>query len=860
MRINNKFVALKFRLYQTVRMLKSRHFLLLLWSVWLFTGPIPLYGQTAILKGVITRNNHQPAQWVNIVMAGSKTGVTTDAKGRYELKLPAKKKIHLSITYVGYKRLDTVLVLKDGETRQINFNIKTISTNLPGFEVHDELLRTESIVRLNPRDVLITPSTASGVEGLIKTLPGVSSSNELSSEYSVRGGNFDENLVYVNGIEIYRPFLVSSGQQEGLSFINPALVSSIKFSAGGFGAEYGDKMSSVLDIQYLHPRDFGGNMSVSLLGAAFSLHGISKNKKFTYLIGSRYKTNRYLLNSLETKGEYQPRFLDFQSLFTYRFNKRWKLSLLSYFSGNQYQVIPENRQTDFGTVQQTLRFTVYFNGQEVDNNQIAQSGLTLLYKPNSTTNLQFILSNFQTHESETYDIQGQYWIGQVENRQGTEKQDEVVQTLGVGTYLEHARNYFYANVLSFEHKGSFSAGKQYLRWGLRYQFQQVDDRLQEWEINDSAGFSLPNPPDHPGDLNPERYSLEMYYFAKAHNLLNTHRFSAWASDRWTHTLANKSTLSLSIGSRFYYWLPAHEFLFSPRFNLSYKPFSRPNLAFRLAGGVYYQPPFYREMRNMDGSLNLNTRSQRSIQLILGSDYHFQMSNRPFIFTSEVYYKKLDHLIPYEVEDVRIRYYANQTARGYAAGIDLKLYGEFVKGIDSWITLSLMKTAEDIKDDFYYKYYDATGQLINSANAASAADSVRVEPGFLPRPSDRRVNFTIYFQDYIPNHKQYKVHLRLLYGSGLPFGPPQSERYKQVLRMPDYRRVDIGFSWNPMLRKVQQLSAHKIQSMWISLDVFNLFQIYNTVSYNWIKDVYNHQFAIPSYLTNRRVNLKLVVNF
>jgi hypothetical protein len=840
-------------------MIKYRHLFILIGCILIFSGYKPVFAQTASLSGQVTRENKQAVQWVNIILKGTKTGATTDANGRYRLQLPARKPIHLSISYIGYRQIDTLLVLKEGEQKTINFRLEAISTNLPGFEVHDERLRTESIVRLNPRDVAISPSSASGVEGLIKTLPGVSSNNELSAEYSVRGGNFDENLVYVNGIEIYRPFLVNSGQQEGLSFINPDLVSSIQFSAGGFGAEYGDKMSSVLDIQYMQPRDFGGSLTLSMMGANFSIHGISKNKRFTYLVGARYKTNRYLLNSLETTGEYQPRFTDLQSLFTYRINKRLKLSWLTYFSSNQYRVIPSDRQTDFGTVQQSLRFTVFFDGQENDNYQLGQSALTLAYLPNKSTKLQFILSDFQTNETETYDVQGQYWIGQVENRQSSQNQGEAVQTLGVGTYLKHARNYFYANVLSFEHKGSYSHNNQYIRWGFRYQYQQVDDRLREWELNDSAGYSLPNPPDHPGSDHPERQNFNLYYFAQGNNLLNTHRFSAWASDHLNLQLADKGKITLGGGARLYYWTPAQELLFSPRFNFSFKPFAHPNLVLRFAAGVYYQPPFYREMRKMDGSLNTAVRAQRSIQFILGSDYRFQMSDRPFIFTSELYYKKLDRLIPYEVQDVRIRYYAGQTAKGYATGLDLKLYGEFVKGIDSWITLSLLKTAEDVANDQYYQYYNATGERLTSPSSETV-DSVLIEPGFIPRPSDRRVNFTIYFQDYIPRHEQFKVHLRLLYGTGLPFGPPQSERYKQNLRMPDYRRVDIGFSWNPLSRQVKKISAQKIESMWLSLEVFNLFQIYNTVSYNWIKDVYNHQFAIPNYLTSRRINLKLVMKF
>ncbi len=821
--------------------------------------PVALYAQTAVVKGTVMRDNGKPAELVNVQVVGTKLGTSTDAQGSFYLRVYPGK-IHLALSYIGYLRVDTSFSLQPGQTADLHFKLKKLTTNLPGFEVRDEQLRTENIVRLNPRDATMAPSVSGGVESLIKTLPGVSSNNELSSQYSVRGGNYDENLVFVNGMEIYRPFLVNSGQQEGLSIINPALVSGILFSAGGFGAQYGDKMSSVLDIRYRKPEAFSAGVSLSFLGAGFHVEGVDKSNRFTYLVGARYKTNRYLLGSLETKGNYQPDFSDFQGLFTYKLSEKWDISLFTYFSLNRYKVVPADRKTDFGTVQQTLRFTVYFDGQEVDRYNMFQSGLTLHYQPNPRTDLRFIVSGYGTDESETYDVQGQYWIGLVQNREMKKDQGEAVQTLGVGTYLEHARNYFNARVLSLAHRGSFSYGNNLLRWGMRYQFQQIDDRLHEWEMNDSAGYSLPNPVDIPGNPNPDRTNLDLYYFADAHNVLNIHRISAYASGRWNFQLKNSSRLLLTAGLRLYWWSYANEFLASPRLNLAYKPASNPNLVFRFASGVYYQPPFYRAMRDMDGTLNPDIQSQRAIHFILGGDYRFQVWNRPFIFTTEAYYKKLDNLIPYEVDNLRIRYYANLKAKGYATGIDFKLYGEFVKGIDSWITLSLMKTAQDILGDYYYDYYSASGEKLPPSASGQAADSVKVEPGYVPRPTDRRVNFTIYFQDYIPHHKEFKVHLRLLYGTGLPFGPPQSQPYQQTLRMPPYRRVDIGFSWNPLDKNVKRISHKTIKSMWVSLEVFNLFQTYNTVSYTWIKDIYNRSFAIPNYLTTRRINLKVAFTF
>ncbi len=824
--------------------------------------PLLINAQNAVVSGRVTDNDRKPVQLANVTVKGTRIGTTTDKQGFYRLTVPAGKKITLQITFVGYETTTETLMLKPGEKRTVNFTPKKITTNLPGFEVKDEKLRTENLVRLNPRDAKVAPSIAAGVEGIIQSLPGVASNSELSSQYSVRGGNFDENLVYVNGIEIYRPFLVNTGQQEGLSFINPSLVSSILFSAGGFGAQYGDKMSSVMDVKYKKPNAFGGSFSAGFLGADLSLHGISKNNKFTYLLGGRYKTNSYLLKSLDTKGNYKPAFYDFQSLFTYAFNEKWELSLLGYYSQNRYKVIPTDRETDFGTLQEAYRLKIYFDGAEIDNYDIVQSALTLSYKPTVFTNLQFIASAYNTREQETYDIMGQYWIGLLQNNPGDKEYGEAIQTSGVGTYLEHARNNFNATVFTLKHLGTYADEAHFTRWGFDYTRQMVDDRQREWEMIDSAGYSLPHPPDVPGTATPDRPDFTISHFVSGHNVLSINRFSAFVSNEWKFKLKNDDKITLTAGVRGYYWDFANEFLASPRLNFSYKPHTTPNLVFRFASGVYYQPPFYREMRNMDGTINRNIKSQRSIHFILGSDYRFQVWDRPFILTTELYYKKLDNLIPYEVDNVRIRYYADQLAKGYVGGVDFKVYGEFVKGIDSWISLSFMKTMEDIIGDYYYNYYNENGEQIVSGDAA--ADSVRVEPGYIPRPTDRRVNFSIYFQDYIPNHPTYKVHLRLLYGTGFPFGAPGTQRYQQTLRMPDYRRVDIGFS-KQFIGEATSFNnksnpLNHIRSMWLSVEIFNLFQVYNTVSYIWIKDVNNRMMAVPNYLTPRLLNVKLSIEF
>jgi len=804
--------------------------------------------QTAIVKGKVVSADNKAVELANVAVFGEKGGTTTDKKGYFSLVVPANKDIVLAVTYVGFADSKTKLKLKAAETKVIKIKLVSIATNLPGFEVKDEQLRTQSMVRLNPKDALVAPSLTEGVSDILITQPGVSSSNEMSSQYSVRGGNFDENLIFVNDIEIYRPFLVSTAQQEGLSFVNSAMVSSILFSAGGFGAQYGDKMSSVLDIKYRTPTEFSGSFSASLLGADLSFGGVAANKKLTYLVGARYKTNSYLLNSLETQGEYQPEFMDIQTLITYKLSSKWDLSFLGYYANNKYKVVPENRETDFGTFQEVIRFKVYFDGNETDRSEMYQGGLTLGYSPNKNTYLKMILSAFNTNESETYDIQGQYWIGQAEadiEESGNEYGD-AVQSQGVGTYLLHARNYFKASVVSAEHKGSVVRDKGILKWGLRYQHQIIDDKLREWEMVDSAGYSLPNPTGTPGSSTPDNPNFELTDFVSANNNLNTNKIAAYVSNQWNFVRSNKDELSLTVGLRANYWDFNSEFLLAPRVNFSYKPAKKPNLVFRFATGIYYQTPFYREMRDVTGSINHDIKSQKSTHFIAGTDVRFTSWGRPFIFTTEVYYKILDNLIPYYTENVRVRYLSNETAKGYATGIDFKIYGEFVKGIDSWISLSVMQTKEDIYGDYYY-----------------TADSVRVEPGYLPRPTDQRVNFSIFFQDYIPNHPYLKMHLRLLYNSGLPFGPPDSEPYQRTLRMPDYRRVDIGFSYQFINEGTTFGSKNPLKgfkNMWISLEVFNLLQIYNTVSYIWIKDINNRQYAVPNYLTPRLLNIKLIAEF
>ncbi len=831
----------------------------------LFVVPFHTVGQnTGTVKGRVTDEKGRAVELANVAVKSKSSGVTTDMRGFYELRLPADTTIILTFSFIGFKNADHTVKVKSGEVLGLDVTLFQTSTVLPTAVVKDERMNTTGLNKLNPKSAQLLPTMGSGIEELIKTLPGVSSNNELSSQYTVRGGNFDENLVYVNGIEIYRPFLIRSGQQEGLSFLNSSLVSGISFSAGGFAAEYGDKLSSVLDITYKKPSEKAGSASVSLLGADLHAEGTNKNGKLSYLLGTRYKTTQYVLNALETKGEYQPNFFDLQALINYQINNKWDLSFLGYYSRNQYKLVPETRQTDFGTFKEAFRLTIYFDGQEVDRYETGMGAVTLSHRPNNETELKLIASAYRSVESETYDIQGQYWIGKLETSLGSEQFGNVIQAQGIGTFIDHARNAFKANVFNLEHKGTRARIHSVLKWGARYQFQYIDDRMREWELLDSAGFTLPRPTDMVGHPNPEVTDLILNEVARADNELQVHNLNAFVQHSWNFTSLNSTFYTITAGLRTNYWGYANEWTVSPRISATIKPEWEQKMQFRLAAGVYSQSPYYREMRMFDGSLFADPRSQRSFQVVAAGDYDFVAWNRPFIFTSEFYYKYFDRLIPYEIDNVRIRYYADQQSSGYATGIDLKVNGEFVKGIESWASLSVMKTAENIKNDSYTYPINTDGERITILSEnQTIADTVTAFPGFIPRPADQRIQFAIFFQDYIPRYPTFRVHLKLIFGSRLPFGPPNTERYQQTRRMPEYRRVDIGFSKQLLGEERNDWRSpvtRHIKNMWLSLEVFNLLQISNTISYTWVKDVNNIQYGVPNYLTPRQLNLKLVVEF
>ena len=756
--------------------------------------------------------------------------------------------------------------LQAGQRRELNVVMKRSAEELPDVEIVDKQIRHTNLQRLSPKVAAEIPSlSGGGVEDLLKTLPGVASNNELSSQYSVRGGNFDENLVYVNGIEIYRPFLIRAGQQEGLSFVNSALVSSILFSAGGFESKYGDKMSSVLDIQYKKPTSFGGSFQASLLGAQAHVEGISKNRKFTYLTGVRYKSNSYIFRGLETEGDYKPNFADVQALFAYRISDKVELSFLGNYARNSYNVIPSSRQTEFGTIQEAYRLNIYFEGQEVDRFENYMGALSLDYYPKDNLKLQFISSAFQTRESETFDILGEYFIGKLENQLDDEQFGEVVQAQGVGGFLDHARNYLKATVFNIEHKGYYDLSKHYLQWGVKYQHEFINDRLSEWELIDSAGYTIPEPPFTVGDPAPVYTpQLEMYSLYKADTTFQSNRYSAFIQNSWNFHIGTANAYLIA-GIRGSYWDINKQFVLSPRLTLSVKPIWEQDILFRFSAGYYQQPPFYRELRDLQGRVNPAVRAQKSIHFVAGMDWDFIAWNRPFKFVTEAYYKVLDDLVPYVVDNVRIRYYGDNISHGYAYGLDMKVNGEFIKGIDSWFSFSLLKTSEDIEGDNYWEYYNEAGEEIIPGYTEDqvVADSAQFFPGYIPRPTDQRVHFALFFQDYIPRNPTWKMHIKLIFGSGLPFGPPNAPKYEHVYRTPAYRRVDIGFS-KELIGGYSSFGPKNplkyIKSAWISLEVFNLFQIYNTISYILVKDKNGREYAVPNYLTPRLINLRLAVNF
>jgi len=782
----------------------------------------------------------------NVFFEHTNVGTITNQNGYYELTLNVKDSATLVYSMLGYQTIKHT-IHPHQKVMQISVELQALTKEISGVNIMGQRRQTSTLDMLDPNKFRAMPNTAGGIESLLITFAGVSSNNELSSQYNVRGGNFDENAVYVNGIEVYRPLLIRSGQQEGLSFINPDMVQNVAFSAGGFDAKYGDKMSSVLDIQYKKPADFEATATVSLLGA--SAYVGTANSKFTQMHGIRYKTSSYLLGTLDTKAEYTPAFFDYQTYLTYQFNPKLDMTFLGNFSQNSYQFIPQTRETTFGTYSDGRKLTVFFEGQEQDLFRTSFGALTLNYKPVKGMKLSLLASSFYTNENETYDIQGEYVLSEVKMDPDPTKQTGA--SLGVGRYQQHARNRLNAYVSNIAHLGEYDLLHHKMKWGVSIQNEVISDKISEWEMRDSAGYSLPF----------SDKQINMFYNLKSDTVLSTWRTTTFFQDTYKW-ITKAGSFSVTGGLRANYWTFNRELLVSPRFAISYLPAWKRDFSFRFATGVYYQAPFYKEIRdtitdalgNVKVQLNNSIKAQRSLHFVLGGDYYFRAWGRPFKFTTEAYLKLADRVISYSVDNVQIVYSGQNDAKAYTAGMDFKLNGELVPGADSWINLSLMNSKQDIQGDSYIGHtYDINGNVLTSS---------RVMPGWVSSPSEQRYTLSILFQDYLPNNPKYKFQLKGVLNDGLPFGPPNNIEYRTAFRSPAYRRVDIGASRilvNGADKMMSKSWLKHVKNIWLNVEVFNLLDFKNVNSYYWVTDIFNHKLAVPNYLTGRQLNLKVMVD-
>ncbi len=799
-------------------MKNSVKFKILLLAVCLM-GALQAVAQVKI-SGKVVDEEGKPVEFARVSITGTAIGVTTDTKGMYELTAPTRDSVMVQFDCLGYSTVKRLLLKPTGSV-SINPKLYKKAMELGEVQVTEFKKQTNTMSDIDINNLKMTPDINGGsVESVIATQAGVSQKNEMSSQYMVRGGAYDENSVYINGIEVYRPQLVTNGQQEGLSIINPDMVGSVRFSTGGFNAEYADKMSSVLDITYKEPEAFEGSLSGSLQGGSLSLG--THSGKFTMLHGVRYKSNSSLLSSLDSKGEYDPRYFDYQTFMTFSPTSKFKVAVLGNIALNDYRFTPKDRETSFGTSTNVHTFKVYFDGREKDKFQTYFGALTATYKFGRGADLTFLASGYQTNELVAYDIHGEYWLNEAGD-------DNTGGELGVGKYHEHARNRLKINVYNFGVKGNLGLGYNNFTYGFNYRKDDIYDRSSEWQWRDSAGYSLPH---IPGEVN-------VIYSQRSRNDLNTSRFSAFLQDTWKLYMG-AGVLSVNVGARISRWDFNKETLFSPRFSLGFVPERNSRLSLRLAGGVYYQQPFYKEYRQQQVDslgnyyilLNNKIKSPRSIHVILGGDYTFRAMDRPFKFTTELYYKKLSRIISYEVDNLKLNYTGYNGGDGYIAGVDLKLFGQFVEGTDSWISFSLMKTQEDI-------------------------NGVKV-----PLPTDQRYSVALFFTDYFPNLPRLKFSLKGVVSDGLPTVAPNHNRAQSYFRQPAYKRVDVGLSYALVDREHRPSTGFlsHFKSIWLGLDVFNLLDISNVSSYYWITDVNNIQYAVPNYLTRRQVNVRLSLSF
>lgn len=772
--------------------------------------------QTFTLSGRVIDENNDPVEFASVSCPKQGKMTMTSLKGDYSLQLQSADSVEIRFSMVGYKtKVRTLRRPRGKQTMQVVLH--SSDNALSEVTITGKRIETGQTQELSKEHLKSMPSTTgNAVEEMIQSQAGVSTHSELSSQYNVRGGSFDENSVYINNVEIFRPFLVRSGQQEGISVINPDMVEKIGFSTGGYEARYGDKMSSALNIEYRRPKRFEASATASMLGAS-AFVGMS-NKKFSWSNGLRYKTTKYLLGSMDTKGEYQPTFIDYQTYLTYSPNKHWDIKFLGNISDNHYNFTPEDRETNFGTMENVKAFKVYFDGQEKDVFRTFFGSLGITRKFNENTSLSLIASAFNTREQEKYDIQGQYWLTQTETS----------ENLGVGTYFQHTRNYLKAHVESAKLLFKTKQKKHNIEAAFTYKWEHIEENSVEYEMRDSSKYSIP----HTGK------DLYMIYSMRAKNTLTANRVEAYAQDTYRFTGSEGKTLyTLNYGLRLAYWSFTKETILSPRLSLGIIPAFNENITMRFATGLYYQAPFFKEIRDTTttngityASLNRKAKSQRSIHFIAGFDYRFKMNDRPFKFTAEAYYKALGNLVPYSVNNVKVVYYGDNMCSGHAAGLDLKLFGEFVPGTDSWVSLSLMNT------------------------------SMKLNGKSIPLPTDQRYAVNLFFTDYFPGTTRWKMSLKLALADGLPFSAPHRELESNVFRAPAYKRADVGLNYRIIDNSDRHKKRNPIRNLWVGAECLNLFGINNVNSYYWITDVTGQQYAVPNYLTGRQINVKLSVDF
>lgn len=797
--------------------------------------------QTATVQGIILDDAKTPILGVNI--STSNNGTETDINGTYSLKIPSNQDVEITYSHVGFKNIKITVNLTSGDIYEFNPLFKTDIEQISEVIIKTgQRQRVEGIVTLAPETIRKIPGANAGVETLLKLLPGVSNNNELSTQYAVRGGNYDENLVYVNEIEVYRPFLIRSGQQEGLSFVNTDLVRNVEFSAGGFQAKYGDKLSSVLDITYRRPVDFGASLEASLLGGSISVEGISKDDKFSGIVGLRYRDNGLFVNSRETETNYRAGFADAQTFLSYRVTDKFELGFLGNVSVNDYNFEPQARQTNFGTLQDPLALVVFYDGQEEDRYETYFGALKATYDVSDNYTAKLIASTYNTQEQEHFDIFAEYRLGVPNTDIGSEDLGEVEFTKAAGSQLTHARNDLDALIFNLEHKGTISINDHLIDYGIKYTHEDIRDRQQEYEVVDSAGFSI-RPPfsDFANDQPYQAFDapLAPYSSVRAFNETQVDRIQAYAQ-YGNKTVIGNTEIFYNLGIRAHQWTvndnltntTESQAVISPRAQFAVKPDWEKDMIFRISGGLYHQPPFYRELRDSTGTVRPNVKAQQSVHLVLGNDYSFKLWNRPFKLVSELYYKSITDVNPYTIENVRIRYAANNNAKAYAYGLDMRLNGEFVPGTESWVSFGYLKTEENINDR-----------------------------GYIARPTDQRLKFGVLLQDYVPRIPSLKMYLNLVYNTGLPGGSPNyADPYDFQTRLRDYKRADLGIFYvladqNKTFSNGHWL--HPFKELTLGFEIFNIFDVQNSITNTFVRDASTQQqFAIPNFLTPRIFNLKL----